>query len=1150
MPAKDVTVSAHDDLFQQMMEVSPFKRKTGIEISNNNQGSMQNLDPPFEMSNPNVNTQDEDEWNDEEGQDFSSSPTIPMDSPSMHNHTDAEQPPPFISHQFFVKTKSSYTDQPSPPSFRFSQVVFGKNTNSTNNKSVTNAISRQVSDVVDINRNQNKNSPKTNHSNFDANKNEKTKNSNTSINNATSASNNESGFTKAKMVTSVSAISISQSPNMADFSVTQKAEILEAIATGLTQYNTVLKEFKAEVQPRSDYLVTYLSKNGFNLKTKLVNDYLAEIRNDRLDNEVKCLLNNPNYTADVNELLLESNKRRKSYNKRKNNKNSLSNLNSIVNFKSQNIQFTELSSHPALQDQSLVPIAMATSKSTKSPDLNSQHKSSLKIKSKIKDREMGKGKLKSELIVRTNSEVEFPDIRKQPDVFNDGSKIEENKHGLRIKTLENTSDKYEENFFKHKSKPKTNSFSSTASSSAFRPSSVASPSSFCASITPPISTSLTFPSTTSKSSIQEFSSSFMEDDSKNSSIRALIPASNTRRPEMSDIAKSGNFSNSLRINLVKISTILNQSESDDSSSKPTLVSFVDLSNIDNFAIDKNKELVKNMLNSSAHLFKLISDPLLEPLKKNMNINDNKTFPINFSVTEIPISLNKTTDINLEIDQMISYIEVTLNISQFSKYLNYNSNSIKNGNFTSILQLKSITRVYANDQLIIKRCDPINASFVDDKRQAINVILPLQAKLWAGLINNYHNGICDKSYFDKLKISNTLLLNDDLLNFKNFKRPLHTFIWDFTTNTHKSNSYSLSNFSVGDLRALSSRPRLHTFNVASDKLENQTDAVISDNSPVDNQRSSPANENDFKIPLPTPAVTASSPKLLQKFQENNSMSTPSIIRHHSHFPAAQAFTNANSLRSKSEIYLQSKAASTSINNNVFNFPSHSHFNNALNKDVNISPDDHKTYNIPTIIAEDSELSSDCHSKEHAIGTTSSSSIRSHKRTRSRSMNEIDFMSLPLSFDGFVSMPFLDSFTPSDLAVSPTDNVINPTNKKQQNNTIGHDSSHSLTYNSFDFNNISTDTNNSTLLSDFKYLNNSDSQLELKTNGNPLLFDNGNSNTLDFGELSDISSHFTENNTPINTNQTVTSMINNLDVSQSFLVDSEISFSDNFPNHNDS
>ena len=1168
MPSKDVDISISDDLFNQILDVSPLKQKHVIEIANNDRENIQKLDEPFHRDKnkdsytfDDLDDHDKQEWINQNGEDFSSSPTIPMDSPSMHQPSDNEQRPTFTNHQFFVKTKSSYADEPSSSScsFKFSQVMFGNNTRMEN-------TSLDLSD--------NKENVKSSSGSNKACKNDKNNTENqlnykeirildvnskpiiTTLPNQSFKTIVSPVINNPNPILSRSQSQI-QSPNVNDVAPIQKAEILNAIAIGLRQYNVVLTDFDADVQPRSDYLVCYLNEMGFNLKTKMVNDYLAEIRNDRLDPEVKSFLNNDNYTTEVNKLLAESNKRRKCYNKRKTYKNDLTCINSEVNLLAEHSELLGLSSHPALHGQTLVPIAMASSKTGNTTDINPQMKTNSKVKQKSKEKEKAKPKTKIT----------------QREFNNDLEKLSRdyNFQGLTNKTKKNTALSNNENDtkfsnikrfeifnqseipFKLKSeKPKSDSFSSTTSS-VFKLSSLTS-SSYAASTNTPISSSIPASLSTPKSSTNTFTNPILEPIHNHSLVRSSTPINNTSSKELDESLSNGNLFSNLTIDAVKIETLINKKrEHDDVKCKR--VSFVNFTNINNYEKEKNDHAVTNKLNTSKHLFKMISDSLTTiTSKKGSNSTDtnNKSHSLNISITELPISLYSSTSVNMDDDQMISYIEVTLNISQFNKFLNYNSNSVKNGNFTSIIQLKSITRVYNDDQLLIKRCDPINASFIDDSRQTIKIILPLQAKLWAGLINDYHNGICDGTRFNKLKISHTLLINDELLNFKNFKKPLHAFIWDFKTNTQSGNSYTLSNFNFGDLKLLNNRPQLHTFSVnnSNRKEENTVKAQTATNPP---RTVSPLSENEVKIPLPNASSSNNVKKTVQRLNMNVSTLGSSIKKNHPYFNATQTYSN--SLRSKSEIQLQSKASLTPVHQNTYSFPANKSFNNASVEDSVKSDSKHYflpnatsqipvSNNIPTI-ADDFDLNPSNLNIEKSLNASLNLS-RGHKRTRSRSMNQIDFMALPLSFDGFVSMPFLDSFTPSDIALSPADNVINPSNKKQNN--FNHQGSTSkFNNNNFSF---STDTSNSTLLSDFKYLNNSDSQIQLKGNNNPILFENEHTNTLDFSGLSDVSSsHFTENNTPINTNQSVTSIVHNMDVSQSFLVDSEINFSDSMSTSND-
>ncbi|AWU73952.1 uncharacterized protein C5L36_0A05480 [Pichia kudriavzevii] len=139
-------------------------------------------------------------------------------------------------------------------------------------------------------------------------------------------------------------------------------------------------------------------------------------------------------------------------------------------------------------------------------------------------------------------------------------------------------------------------------------------------------------------------------------------------------------------------------------------------------------------------------------------------------SKIPLLLNPLISVNLENDQMFSYIEtqLTLPLNLFQPQTDNFSN------YSKILQFRSILRIYDKNELIYRKIDPISGSIVSNG--TVKIILPLHAKLWSSLINDYHNGIIQPNKFDNLKITHTLYPDDDLLNFKN--SPIHSFAWEF------------------------------------------------------------------------------------------------------------------------------------------------------------------------------------------------------------------------------------------------------------------------------------------------------------------------------------------------------------------------------------
>lgn len=154
-----------------------------------------------------------------------------------------------------------------------------------------------------------------------------------------------------------------------------------------------------------------------------------------------------------------------------------------------------------------------------------------------------------------------------------------------------------------------------------------------------------------------------------------------------------------------------------------------------------------------------------------------SYPLTYS--KVPLKISPSMSIDLENDRMISYVDVLLDLSDMILPFDRNgNNNNQQGNYTKIIQLKSITRIYDHGTLIYRKCDPVTGFFPSDVSNVSKIILPLQAKFWAGFINDHHNGIVNQSVFENLKITHTLLPNDDIIKFKTGSSPIYSFIWEF------------------------------------------------------------------------------------------------------------------------------------------------------------------------------------------------------------------------------------------------------------------------------------------------------------------------------------------------------------------------------------
>jgi hypothetical protein len=555
----------------------------------------------------------------------------------------------------------------------------------------------------------------------------------------------------------------------------KKSKIFNLLNDGLREYTDLLSNISPDftIETRSDYLTSYLKKHGYDLKLKTVNDYISEIKNNKIDNDLQKMLNNDHFGEEFRALLNESTKRRKCYNKRKNPKFILKKSLSIPNI----------------------------------------------------------------LISNTNKNLISSSILNNNDLNNNS----------------------------------------------------------------------------------------------NTSNLKLLPKVNPSQQDNTKLVIVKNF---------KIGVLLNQRKfpTNNIEQKQKFIPIIDLNDI--IRRKEDETYLNQLKNSSISLKKCIEDIYIPTLE----------FTHSLTYASIPLILNPLININLENDQLMSFVEIILNINNLiiPQSVNFNSNS--NLNFSTLLQLKSITRIYDDSKLIYKRSDPITGVFTKENNFNIKIMLPLQAKLWSSLINDYHNGIIDNSKFNNLKISHTIFSNDDMIKFKNENIPIHSFIWEFLVNI--DDHYSP-----------------HCINIVKNnelKFQNRVPIL------------------PHQIPVQQKEIEVSP---LNQNSNNNSN---------------KLLSQQNYYRSQQRSYQLNNKRKTNFSNN---------FNSNQTQFLNI--------------IEDQILTS----------TPNPSMIRGHKRTRSRSMNEIDLISFTVPFDGNVNIPFLDSYTPtnSNSSVSP---VINSNFSASHNNQYQH------------------------------------------------------------------------------------------------------------------
>lgn len=480
--------------------------------------------------------------------------------------------------------------------------------------------------------------------------------------------------------------------------------------------------------------------------------------------------------------------------------------------------------------------------------------------------------------------------------------------------------------------------------------------------------------------------------------------------------------NSVQINQIRIGSFINQQI--DLNDNPKLVTLADLANIQKRGEDER--YISKMRSSNSSLKSCIEDIY----------GTNLLFTHSLAYTKVPINPNPMINIDLENDQIISYVEVLIDFAQ--NILPTSRNASTSMNFASILQLKSLTRIYYDDQLVYRRCDPITGAFTKDNKNSAKIILPLQAKIWAGLINNYHNGIINDSKFNSLRITHTLYPNDDIIKFRTGANALYSFVWEFFTNNGGKHLPQCVN------------------------IVKRLDAPIS---PIPPARS----KSDAYIKT---VGTQQSQQTQQQMTMQRPIQKQVVVNQ----SLRKAVTQSNfPILSSSKI--QSPLPSNQDINYNFNV------NNGNNRNSsNISRFTVNHHNIPETPM----------STSTPLTVPSTTNSRGHKRTRSRSMNEIDLMTLPLGFDGIMNMSYLESFSPTDSIISPVvkQNVpylksqhisdsqrTNQQNLSQQQKIQNSEIHNSANYNGNIINNFTNEIRQMEPIFEFKHFNNSDSQLEL-------------------------------------------------------------------------
>ncbi|VEU20372.1 DEKNAAC101160 [Brettanomyces naardenensis] len=157
---------------------------------------------------------------------------------------------------------------------------------------------------------------------------------------------------------------------------------------------------------------------------------------------------------------------------------------------------------------------------------------------------------------------------------------------------------------------------------------------------------------------------------------------------------------------------------------------------------------------------------------------NTVFSHPLTYLAIPLQLNRRLPVDIENDRIVSYAETVVEMNQTAADLELQSSSVHRSSsssgvppdFQAFVPLKAVTRIYSGNMLLTRKTDPVTGYFVAPSSRSVRVMLPLQAGVWASLVNDLHNGIITDSHFQQLCITQTLLTADGKL--------LHSFLWDF------------------------------------------------------------------------------------------------------------------------------------------------------------------------------------------------------------------------------------------------------------------------------------------------------------------------------------------------------------------------------------
>ncbi|KAG7694760.1 hypothetical protein KL951_003937 [Ogataea haglerorum] len=256
-------------------------------------------------------------------------------------------------------------------------------------------------------------------------------------------------------------------------------------------------------------------------------------------------------------------------------------------------------------------------------------------------------------------------------------------------------------------------------------------------------------------------------------------------------------------------------------------------------------------------------------------------------TKVPLNLNPDLSIDLESDRAVAYAENTLWVGSHLA-----PNAVSSENFPRLLQMRVIVKVYDRDKLMLKRTEPVTGHLLPDTGH-MKINLPLNAKYWSSLINEYSNGSIDGSEFENIHITHTIYFDEEPDIVKTGRDvPIHSLIWEFLLN----NKINYLPHSVSVQKKIDPRKQLTINSVRSNSFcepgpvanrghKRTRSRSLTDLSTLRPQMHAPPMFQQI-VPKPQPLqdiTVSSAPAMQTRFAIND---PKNIQRYHMHLQAAQ------------------------------------------------------------------------------------------------------------------------------------------------------------------------------------------------------------------------------------------------------------------------